>query len=122
AIAERMFDAEVREHDYTTEWGRRFSAIISHLQAATFASEGREKPRKIFGRKEDQESMKQTFSQFVDLIEKPFEVEDAQGNKIPNPDRTSPNPMIQRALEEHDALAKEFKDYLIESYQDRGIT
>jgi hypothetical protein len=122
-VANHLFDAQTREHDYTVAWGRRFSAIIEHLQTATL---GRE-PRSVFGKKADQEAMKQTFSEFIDLVEKDFKVDsgrqDAQGRPImvDNPDRRSPNPLIQRALEEHDQLANEFKDYLIDSYEARGI-
>jgi hypothetical protein len=118
AIAERLFDAEVREHDYTTEWSRRFNAILENLNAATFA---KGKPRKLLGRGEDKAALQQTFSEFITLIERPLEVTDATGKSIPNPDRDSANPLIKRALEEHDKLATDFKDYLLQSYQSRGI-
>lgn len=131
-VAERIFDAEIREHDLTTEWGRRFTALTDHLKTATFSrivpsqsgytiENERSKPRRLFGKKADKEALDQTYSDFISLIEKDFQVH-GDSFVIDNPERRSANPLIQRALEEHDALTKDFKDYLIRSYEDRGIT
>lgn len=120
-IEQIIYDTKTREHDFTIEWSRRFSAIIDELKNATF---GNEREKKFFGKAEQKARLEETYSKFIDLIEKPYKIDatsiDGKSIQIDNPNRTSGNPVIDRALQEWDSLTTDWKKYLMDSFEERG--
>lgn len=124
SIQQRIEQAQTAEHDFVISYTRRLAAI-NELLKGSVDSEVTGNVATLRKGKLDKTKYEQAQTDFVHLLERDLEVRDSSdptGRAMKqNPLRQSGNPLIQKALEEHDALTQDFKTYLMDSMEARGI-
>ncbi len=118
AIADILWNTQVREHDFVVQWRREARSIQDQLESvAGTQGKGRIARRLDPSLDEGQELIEKAF---IGLVEEPYRVLAADGTWVDNPQRASNDPRIQAALEAHDRLTESWRQYYMQAKRDAG--